>query len=159
MVTKFSTKKNNNNNNTHTLVHTQSDKRFIHSMSISTDRTAVESPNIQSVCVYCASSNKIHKKFFDAANELGASLALNKVSIRYGGGNTGLMGAIAKSCLENGGKVIGVIPRFMWDNKVRLIFFFQHAHTNTYTHKDIYICLCLCVSVCVCVCVFVYVNI
>jgi uncharacterized protein (TIGR00730 family) len=86
-------------------------------MSISTDRTAVESPNIQSVCVYCASSNKIHKKFFDAANELGASLALNKVSIRYGGGNTGLMGAIAKSCLENGGKVIGVIPRFMWDNK------------------------------------------
>lgn len=76
-----------------------------------------ETSTVTSVCVYCASSNKIDQKFFDAAHELGRSLARNQVSIRYGGGNTGLMGAVAKSVLDHGGKVIGVIPRFMWDNK------------------------------------------
>lgn len=76
-----------------------------------------EASTVTSVCVYCASSNKIDQKFFDAAHELGRSLARNQVSIRYGGGNTGLMGEVAKSVLDHGGKVIGVIPRFMWDNK------------------------------------------
>jgi predicted Rossmann-fold nucleotide-binding protein len=53
--------------------------------------TIIEQHNIASVCIYAASSNKIDKKFFDAAYDLGKSLAVHGINIRYGGGNTGML--------------------------------------------------------------------
>ncbi len=70
---------------------------------------------VKSVCVYCASSSKINPVYFDAARELGKLLAQNSVRCVCGAGNQGLMGALADSALENGGEVLGVIPRFMVD--------------------------------------------
>lgn len=69
--------------------------------------------DIQSVCIYCASSTKIAPCYFQAAEELGRLLAQEKIQIINGAGNIGLMAAISDAALQAGGKVIGVIPHFM----------------------------------------------
>ena len=65
--------------------------------------------------VYCASSSQIDQHYFDAAAQLGELLALNGIICINGAGKHGLMGALNDSVLRNGGKVKGVIPRFMAD--------------------------------------------
>jgi uncharacterized protein (TIGR00730 family) len=67
------------------------------------------------ICVYAASSPQSAPVYIDAARELGATLARSGCSIVYGGGSQGLMGALADGALEQGGEVIGVLPRFMAD--------------------------------------------
>ena len=68
---------------------------------------------IQSVCVYSASSTKIADCYFQAARELGELLGHHGIRLVNGAGNLGLMRACADACLEAGGQVTGVIPRFM----------------------------------------------
>ena len=63
-----------------------------------------------SVCVYCSSSDAVPGVYFDAAKAFGAALAKSGRALVYGGGNIGLMGALARSVHEHGGHVIGVIP-------------------------------------------------
>lgn len=75
------------------------------------------SDSIQNICVYCASSTQIQAAYFDAADRLGKILAGLNINLIYGGGATGLMGRVADSVLESGGKVIGIIPRFMCEEK------------------------------------------
>lgn len=70
---------------------------------------------INSVCVYCASSSKIGQVYFDAANRLGALLAENEIECICGAGRKGLMGSLTDSVLAHGGKVTGIIPRFMYE--------------------------------------------
>lgn len=65
------------------------------------------------VCVYCASSSQVRPVFFEAAGQLGEIMAREGMQLIYGGGHRGLMGKIADTVLENGGKAIGIIPRFM----------------------------------------------
>ncbi len=65
------------------------------------------------VCVYCASSNQCDRVYHAAATRLGELLAEAGCTLVYGGGATGLMGAVADGALSHGGDVIGVIPRFM----------------------------------------------
>ncbi|HEU5234148.1 MAG TPA: TIGR00730 family Rossman fold protein [Terriglobales bacterium] len=65
------------------------------------------------VCVYCASSEYCHPEYMQAAHRLGEILARNSIEIVYGGGALGLMGQVANGALANGGKVIGIMPRFM----------------------------------------------
>jgi uncharacterized protein (TIGR00730 family) len=72
---------------------------------------------MQNICVYCASSSKINSNYFETAKELGTILAKNDLQLIYGGGSVGVMGALADSVLNAGGKVIGVIPQFMCDAK------------------------------------------
>lgn len=67
---------------------------------------------IQSVCVY-SSSTKIADCYFRAARELGELLGHHGIRLVNGAGNLGLMRACADACLEAGGQVTGVIPRFM----------------------------------------------
>lgn len=69
--------------------------------------------DIKSVAVYCASSTKMYKVYFDAAFQLGKLMAERGVTLVYGGGAVGLMGAICDGVKTHGGKAIGVIPRFM----------------------------------------------
>lgn len=64
------------------------------------------------ICVYCASSDQISPEFFDAARELGALIAKNGHTLIFGGGSGGLMGAVGKGALENGGHIIGIAPKF-----------------------------------------------
>ena len=68
---------------------------------------------MQTICVYCASSSQIKPGYFDATSRLGKILAQENISIVYGGGSKGLMGMLADSTLAAGGKITGVIPRFM----------------------------------------------
>lgn len=68
---------------------------------------------IDSVCVYCASSTKIDTAYFDAARELGALLGQRHIRLINGAGNMGLMAAVSDAALRAGGEVTGVIPRFM----------------------------------------------
>ena len=68
---------------------------------------------IKSVCVYCASSNRSPQIYLDAAARLGKILAENGITVVYGGSSLGSMGRLAAAALEAGGKVIGVLPRFM----------------------------------------------
>lgn len=68
---------------------------------------------IKTVCVYCGSGPGTNPHFVEAAVALGKSLAENKVGLVYGGGSVGLMGAVATSALDHGGKVTGIIPDFL----------------------------------------------
>jgi uncharacterized protein (TIGR00730 family) len=67
------------------------------------------------VCIYAASSKACHPEFHDAARRLGVFLAEQQMDIIYGGGRVGLMGALADGALSRGGRVTGVLPRFMND--------------------------------------------
>lgn len=65
------------------------------------------------VCVYAASSKDCHADYHAAAGRLGGFLASRGYSIIYGGGRFGLMGALADGALAAGGRVTGVLPKFM----------------------------------------------
>jgi uncharacterized protein (TIGR00730 family) len=53
-----------------------------------------------------------------AAIDLGKALAHHNIRLIYGGGRIGLMGELADSVLSNGGEVIGIIPRFLYEKEV-----------------------------------------
>ena len=66
------------------------------------------------VAVFCGSASNISLEYVDAAQRLGKLLAERGCSLVYGGGSWGLMGAVAKSAVENGIQtVIGILPEFM----------------------------------------------
>ncbi len=67
------------------------------------------------IAIYCASSNQIPEKYFEAARELGHLMGQRGMTVVNGAGNMGLMQAAAEACMEAGGKAIGVIPTFMID--------------------------------------------
>ena len=65
---------------------------------------------LETICVYCGSSSGIQPEYVEVAKLLGEVIAIRHLSLVYGGSNIGLMGIVANAVLENGGKVIGVIP-------------------------------------------------
>ena len=64
---------------------------------------------MKSICVFCGSSDTIHADYLAAARQMGRTLAERGIRLVFGGGKTGLMGAVAGGVLEAGGEVIGVI--------------------------------------------------
>jgi hypothetical protein len=64
---------------------------------------------MKSVCVFCGSSDSIHPDYLIAGRTMGRVLAERGIQLVYGGGKTGLMGAVAEGALETGGSAIGVI--------------------------------------------------
>lgn len=70
---------------------------------------------INRVCVYCASSDQVDPAYHAAARRLGELLAEAGIELVYGGGARGSMGALADGALARGGRVTGIIPRFMDD--------------------------------------------
>ena len=67
----------------------------------------------KSLCVYCSSSDRLEPKYPAVATQVGAELARRHWTLVYGGGKTGLMGAVARGAKSAGGRVVGVIPEFM----------------------------------------------
>lgn len=67
----------------------------------------------QTICIYCASSTQVKTSYFHATDRLAKLVASAGFSIVYGGGSMGLMGQLADSMLAVGGRITGVIPRFM----------------------------------------------
>ena len=73
---------------------------------------------MKSLCVFCG-SNAGHQPIYRAeAEKLGRLLAAQGIELIYGGGNVGLMGAVADACLNAGGQVIGVIPEALVGKEV-----------------------------------------
>lgn len=68
---------------------------------------------IKTVCVYCGSGPGTNPRFVEAANAFGKALAEDGIRLVYGGGSIGLMGAVARSVLDHGGAVTGIIPEFL----------------------------------------------
>jgi uncharacterized protein (TIGR00730 family) len=67
----------------------------------------------KAVTIFCGSKSGNHPSFENEAKAIGALLAEMGIQMVYGGGNKGLMGAVANSCLEKGGKVVGIIPQLL----------------------------------------------
>ena len=67
----------------------------------------------KAVTIFCGSKSGNHPSFENEAKAIGALLADMGIQMVYGGGNKGLMGAVANSCLEKGGKVVGIIPQLL----------------------------------------------
>lgn len=65
------------------------------------------------LCVYCGSSRHVDLKYFSAAEEIGRLMVAAGWGLVYGGGNVGLMGAVARAVTGSRGRVVGVIPEFM----------------------------------------------
>jgi uncharacterized protein (TIGR00730 family) len=73
---------------------------------------------LQRICVFCGSSFGSRPAYREAAETVGRLLCRRGIELVYGGGNVGLMGAMADACLDGGGRVIGVIPQALFDKEV-----------------------------------------
>lgn len=70
------------------------------------------------ICVFCGSSAGSQPEYRACAEQLGVELSRRKIGLVYGGGNVGLMGAIADSILEAGGEAVGVIPEHLMTREI-----------------------------------------
>lgn len=75
--------------------------------------------NIQSLAVFCGSKMGGNPVFAQQAAALGKLLAENEIRLIYGGGSAGLMGLIADSVMQHGGKVTGIIPKLLLEWEVQ----------------------------------------
>ncbi len=73
--------------------------------------------SIHSLAVFCGSKSGNNPLFESHTKELGHLLAANNITVIYGGGNKGLMAAVANSALEKKGKVVGIIPQMLTDRE------------------------------------------
>lgn len=74
--------------------------------------------SLRAVCVYCGSRKGKDPAYEAAAKALGQALAARGVRLVYGGGGIGLMGVLARTVLDAGGEVTGIIPGFLRDREV-----------------------------------------
>ncbi len=72
---------------------------------------------VKSVCVYCGSGKGTNPSYAAAARILGTALADNGIELVYGGGGLGLMGEVATATLAAGGRVTGIIPKFLTERE------------------------------------------
>jgi len=70
------------------------------------------------ICVFCGSSAGSRPEYRGCAEELGVELTRRNIGLVYGGGNVGLMGAIADAVLAAGGEAIGVIPEHLMNREI-----------------------------------------
>ncbi len=76
--------------------------------------------DLKRICVYCGSGAGTDPAYANAARTLGRDLAKQGIELVYGGGSVGLMGITAKSVLDHGGQVTGIIPAFLQEREVML---------------------------------------
>ena len=72
---------------------------------------------IRSICVYCGSSPGRGEVYLEAGRVLGRSIAASGLRLVYGGGTQGIMGAVSAGARGAGGKVMGIIPRFLMNTE------------------------------------------
>jgi uncharacterized protein (TIGR00730 family) len=73
---------------------------------------------IQALCVFCGANYGKRPSYRESARRVGELLAQRGITLVYGGGNVGLMGALADACLSAGGRVVGVIPRALAEKEI-----------------------------------------
>ncbi|MCW3088638.1 MAG: lysine decarboxylase family [Sediminibacterium sp.] len=74
---------------------------------------------LSSIAVFCGSRSGSNGLYEKHACELGKLMGEQNIKLIYGGGNKGLMGAVANAVMDNGGEVIGVIPKLLieWEHQ------------------------------------------
>ncbi|MBB2970254.1 TIGR00730 family Rossman fold protein [Mesorhizobium sp. RMAD-H1] len=72
---------------------------------------------IRSICVYCGSSPGLNPLYKQSGKLLGRSIAEHGLELVYGGGTKGIMGAVADGVMSAGGKVTGIIPKFLMNKE------------------------------------------
>jgi hypothetical protein len=75
-------------------------------------------PAVQSVTVYCSSSSRVPRVYFEAARHLGAAIAHQRWTLVYGGNAVGLMGEVADAVRDGGGRVVGITPQVLVDKGI-----------------------------------------
>ena len=70
---------------------------------------------MDNICVFCGSSPGSKPGYVEVARKLAEDLAENNIGLVYGGGSVGMMGVVAETVKENGGKVTGVITQQLFD--------------------------------------------
>ena len=89
------------------------------------------------ICVFCGSSEGSDPAYLQAASNLGRLIAESHARLIYGGASIGLMGEVARSALEAGGEVIGVIPQFLRAREIELATLTELVVTpNMHERKD-----------------------
>ncbi|NUM36992.1 MAG: TIGR00730 family Rossman fold protein [Candidatus Brocadiae bacterium] len=73
---------------------------------------------MKNICIYCGSSQGSDPVYIQSAREIGKIIAQEGLTLVYGGGNVGLMGAVADAAMENSGRVIGVITKLLFDKEL-----------------------------------------
>jgi len=73
---------------------------------------------MQSICVYCGSSNGARPDYAQAADDLANTLYRRNLTLVYGGASVGIMGRLADAMLDRNGKVVGVMPQFLVDKEI-----------------------------------------
>src|SRR5690606_7416664 len=73
---------------------------------------------MRSICIFCGSSPGNRPEYLQLARTTGRLIAERALTLVYGGGKVGLMGAIADSALVAGGRVVGIIPQMLLDREV-----------------------------------------
>ncbi len=72
---------------------------------------------MRSLCVFCGSSPGDQPEYMDLARDAGRLIAERQLTLIYGGGKVGLMGALADAALAAGGRVVGIIPQMLMDRE------------------------------------------
>jgi len=72
----------------------------------------------KTICVFCGSSAGNDKIYETATINFAKEIVKNNLTLVYGGGNFGIMGILSDTVISNGGKVIGVIPKFLADKNL-----------------------------------------
>jgi hypothetical protein len=73
---------------------------------------------LRRICIFCGSSSGTREVYRQTAQTVGRLLCRRGIELVYGGGHVGLMGIVADACLNEGGRVIGVIPQALADREV-----------------------------------------
>jgi uncharacterized protein (TIGR00730 family) len=82
-------------------------------------RKFMQATPIHSLAVFCGSKNGVNPLFIEHAIQLGKIMVTKNVTLIYGGGNVGIMGTIADTVMQLGGKARGVIPQVLveWERQ------------------------------------------
>ncbi len=108
--------------------------RWLVMIKLLTLRRKTVGMQIKRIAVFCGSKDGNNPVFQADASRLGKLMATHGITLIYGGGNKGLMGAVANGVMDNGGKVIGVIPEVLLE--------WEHQHegiTELHVVKDMHI--------------------
>lgn len=105
--------------------------------------------HMRSICVFCGAQQAVPEIYLAMAREFGRDLAKADRQLVYGGGDCGLMGAVANGALDTGGKVIGVFPRSLGRIEVEhkgltKMHFVDSMHERKqimYDHADVFVTL------------------
>ncbi len=103
---------------------------------------------MKKICVFCGSSSGNNPVYANHAIKLGINLALNSISLIYGGGDVGLMGILSSAVMDRGGYVTGIIPEMINEHvshkKISELIVVKTMHERKalmYSMSDAFICM------------------